>query len=73
VIREKSSNKEGAMELEILVASHQVEMTIKTTGEPAVKLNEHGVKNGWADWPLNFDPVWVEDCKFFEEKEEVHG
>lgn len=33
-----------------------------------VSLNPHGVKNGWADWPLEFDPVWVEECKFFQEK-----
>jgi hypothetical protein len=73
VITENTSNKEKAMELEILLASHQVEMTVKNTGEPegepVVKLNEHGVKNGWAAWPLDFDPIWVQDCRFFTEKE----
>jgi len=77
VITENTSNKERAMELEILLASHQVEMTVKDTGdpsvftreEPVVKLNEHGVKNGWAAWPLDFDPIWVQDCRFFTEKE----
>jgi hypothetical protein len=34
-----------------------------------VKLHPHGVKNGWACWPLNFDPCWVEECKFYKEKE----
>ena len=33
-----------------------------------VALKPHGVKNGWASWPLDFDPIWVEDCKFFQEK-----
>jgi len=33
--------------------------------EPFIKINPHGRKNGWANWPLDFDPVWVSDCKFY--------
>lgn len=40
------------------------------TQEPLVKLSPHGVKNGWANWPLDFDPVWVEFCPFYDEKKE---
>lgn len=31
----------------------------------SVKLNPHGVKNGWADHPWNYDPIWVESCDGF--------
>ena len=31
-----------------------------------LRLNPHGVKNGWAFWPVDFDPVWVEHCNFYE-------
>lgn len=31
-----------------------------------VALNEHGVKNGWALWPFNFDPIWVQECNSFK-------
>jgi hypothetical protein len=31
--------------------------------------NPHGIKNGWFAWPFNFDPVWLESCNGFEEKE----
>lgn len=31
-----------------------------------LKMNPHGVKNGWAIWPIDFDPVWVEHCNFYE-------
>lgn len=31
-----------------------------------VNANNHGVKNGWFYWPLNFDPVWLEACDGFE-------
>ena len=33
-----------------------------------VKFNQHGVDNGWAIWPSNFDPNWLEKCDFFERK-----
>jgi len=31
-----------------------------------VKGNEHGKKSGWFNHPLNFDPVWLEECDGFE-------
>jgi hypothetical protein len=31
-----------------------------------VVLNSHGVQNGWANWPWNYDPIWVENCDGFE-------
>jgi hypothetical protein len=31
-----------------------------------VKLNSHGVKNGWCNFPFDFDPVWVDECEGFE-------
>lgn len=69
VMRESTANDPKAIELEMMLATHMVELTDKKTGEPLVKLNEHGIKKGWANWPLDFDPVWVESCRFFLEKE----
>ena len=46
-------------------------MVIRKPGEdpiPALKLDPHGVKKGWAMWPINFDPVWVSECQFFTSK-----
>lgn len=37
-------------------------------GNPLVKMKEWGVKNNWANWPTDFDPLWVEKCELFEEK-----
>jgi hypothetical protein len=34
-----------------------------------VKGNEQGIRNGWFNHPLNFDPVWLESCNGFEPKE----
>lgn len=31
--------------------------------------DEHGVKSGWFNWPLNFDPTWLKTCEGFEQKE----
>jgi hypothetical protein len=42
-----------------------------TNKNPEIKIigNLHGIKNGWFYWPFNYDPVWLESCNFFEEKE----
>ena len=34
-----------------------------------VKGNDHGISHGWFNWPYNFDPLWLESCDGFEEKE----
>lgn len=31
----------------------------------------HGIKNGWFFWPINFDPVWLQNCTGFEKKEQA--
>lgn len=30
---------------------------------------EHGIRNGWALFPLNFDPVWLKYCLFYSKLE----
>ena len=34
-----------------------------------IKLNLHGLRNGWANWPHNFDPVWLDACEGFTSRE----
>ena len=34
-----------------------------------IQANPHGIKMGWFTWPVNFDPVWLENCEGFEENE----
>ena len=29
--------------------------------------NSHGIRSGWFIWPIDFDPVWVEQCTGFTE------
>ena len=52
------------LELEFALATGQASIT--DNNEPAVKRDPHGVINGWANWPLDFDPVWIE-CSLFTE------
>ena len=35
-----------------------------------IKGNAHGIKNGWFMWPISFDPVWLENCDGYTEKED---
>ena len=29
---------------------------------------QHGIDNGWFNWPFNFDPTWPDTCDGWEEK-----
>jgi len=31
-----------------------------------IDANEAAIDEGWFDFPFNFDPVWINDCKGFE-------
>lgn len=33
-----------------------------------IRANPHGIKKGWFWWPINFDPIWLENCNAFETK-----
>jgi len=33
-----------------------------------INANPHGIRNGWFNWPLDFDPVWLLACDGFEER-----
>lgn len=48
-------------------AAFSVIMTGKYLSNIQGKL--HGVRSGWFNWPLDFDPVWVEKCNYFEKKD----
>lgn len=61
-----SINVENSFMMELLLSLHQVKMI--SSGKDLVELDPHGIKNGWANWPLDFDPVWVTDCKFYVSK-----
>lgn len=34
-----------------------------------VEGDSYGIKKGWFFWPLNFDPVWLENCDGFKKKD----
>ena len=34
-----------------------------------VKGQEFGIRNGWFNWPTDYDPIWLESCDGFKEKE----
>ena len=34
--------------------------------------SEHGIRSGWFNHPLNFDPVWLESCNGFESEKGTH-
>jgi hypothetical protein len=38
-----------------------------------IKGNPHGLQKGWFNWPINFDPIWLENCNGFEPIEDEGG
>jgi len=34
-----------------------------------IDIETHGIKNGWANYPIDFDPIWIKHCKFYEKRE----
>ena len=35
-----------------------------------IRAKDAGIRNGWFNWPWNFDPVWLTACNGFEAKGE---
>jgi hypothetical protein len=58
------SDKQKTIEMELLLATGQIRMFDEKTNRDLVELNPHGVRNGWATWPMDFDPIWVDSCAF---------
>lgn len=34
-----------------------------------IKASEHGKRMGWFNFPMNFDPVWLENCDGFKKRD----
>lgn len=37
-------------------------------GRKFISFNPHGQRNGWCNWPMDFDPVWIDGCVLMEQK-----
>lgn len=64
--------KEQLTMLAVITSGHRAVLTDKATGksEPLIELDPHGLKKGWANWPLDFDPIWVKSCMGYTPKTE---
>lgn len=38
--------------------------------EAKVEGLQQGIKRGWFNWPINFDPTWLVSCDGFQAKDE---
>ena len=64
----KGSPDEILSPMMIIVGQRSLAMT-----KLGVTVNQHGAANGWAMWPMNFDPVWIESCNGFKEKPDMNN
>jgi len=42
----------------------------KAADELNIVANYQGIKRGWFNWPMNFDPIWLENCDGFVSEDE---
>ena len=55
-----------------ILASVGRALPVKVDNKLNIKGNPHGIRNGWFNWPMNFDPCWLEQCDGFTTKEVNH-
>ena len=57
-------NNAPALGLEMLVAvtSHDIDWF-----KDMIEIDLHGLKNGWANYPIDFDPIWIKKCVFYKQ------
>lgn len=53
----------------IFASAGRVPPVTKTSKELNIKGKEYGIRNGWFNFPYNFDPTWLENCDGFEKEE----
>lgn len=70
VLRSAGYNDDVAL-LELFMSLNKVELVNTTTNKPLVEIDEHGRKNGWANYPLDFDPTWIKSCSYYTEHEKT--
>lgn len=58
VVMEKADKKNGGL----------LGFVVGVTGvlPNGIQIHPTGSANGWAIWPLNFDPVWIEKCEYYK-------
>lgn len=57
--------------MSIFASVGRVPPVVGNTKELAIKGNPRGIAGGWFNWPVNFDPIWLEHCNGFEAKEKA--
>lgn len=58
----------AANPVELFIEWMDNKMVVSLAEQMGVTGNEHGIKNLWFRWPVNFDPIWLTGCNNFEPK-----
>ena len=61
-------NDPGVIKLEVHLSLGLVDLK-SNEGEELIRIDPYGRKNGWANWPLDFDPHWISNCKLYLPKD----
>lgn len=65
----KEIHDKPLMQLVGILGKRLPPIKVEGAGIINVRGSAYGIKKGWFQWPLNFDPSWLEFCDGFEVKE----
>lgn len=64
----ESFNGSFAPVLAILASVGRTQVVTAADNGLNIKASANGIRNGWFNYPYNFDPVWLENCDGFDAK-----
>ncbi len=69
----KDANNDPLLNVMAILTSVGRVAPVQAGNKLNIKGNPHGIKKGWFNHPHSFDPVWLESCDGFEEKDKEYS
>lgn len=61
--------QKGSLEILVAATGHLPLTTLDD--QPLIQMDPHGVASGWCYWPADFDPTWIQACKFYTLRDDI--
>jgi len=68
LLNETADENQFTMIMSALLSVRYIPFSLSGNNPIGVVGDQHGIKNGWFNFPYNYDPVWLIKCQGFREK-----
>lgn len=65
---ESTDNNQFVVIMSALMSARHIPFSLSGNNPIGAVGDQHGIKNGWFNFPYNFDPIWLLECKGYREK-----